>query len=445
MAAALNPAAYVHTLGCPKNEVDSRYLQRELTLRGVALSPTPDDAGVIVINTCGFIKQAKEESLDAIVGAATQYPDRRLVVVGCLVQRYRSELAAEIPEVDAWFGVQETTRAADYVASLLAPGELSPTPAPADISLSRPGIEAQGAWGYVKIADGCSHTCSFCAIPQIKGPYRSESLESVLAQADDLLAAGKRELVLVGQDTTLWRDGALDLADLLKQLTRDERVQRLRIMYLHPEHLGDRLLKAMAENPRVCPYLDLPLQHASERILRAMHRGGSAAQFLELIARARSFMPHVSLRSTFIVGFPGESDSDFEELLDFCVRAQFDHAGVFAFSPEEGTRAAHIRPRVPGRLLRRRLSELSGLLLDTALEKLNRQLGERIQVMVDAVDTEDLPEGVRAVGRTPGQAPEVDGVIYLTCPSKARLTRGEVVQAVVSEVIGYDLVAEVCP
>lgn len=439
------PAVYIHTLGCPKNEVDSRKLSLELGRRGIITVGSPDSADVIVINTCGFIQAAKEESLEAIFEAASSFADRPLVVVGCLVERYRSELAEGIPEVAAWFGVRELESAAETIATLAAQDYEASRVEP---NVAQPRVQPEaclglpGAWGYVKISDGCSHKCSFCAIPSIKGPYEAESLDSIRAQADFLLANGARELVLVGQDTASWQHEDLDLAGLLEVLASDNRVGWLRVMYLHPTHVTDRLLKTMAAIPKVCAYLDLPFQHASRRVLRSMNRGGDGREFLALLERARATIPDVSLRSTFIVGFPGETEADFRELVNFCRQAQFDHAGFFVFSPEEGTKAAELGGRVPRSVIRRRSTLLSRVLLDASSRRLARKLGQQVTVLVDTTSVTDGPEGVIGVGRTQGQAPEVDGVTYLVGAGE-QVEPGRFVRAKVVDILGYDLVAEV--
>ena len=396
---------------------------------------SPEEAGALIINTCGFIQAAKEESLEVILDAARAWPDRPLVVMGCLVERYRRELAQGIPEVSAWFGVDEREALVTYL------GETCGTAAPDGVVTPfRPGLT--GSWAYLKVSDGCSHRCSFCAIPLIKGPYHGESLEAILAQADEVLTAGARELVLVGQDTALWRDRGVSLTDLLSRLGEDPRVARLRLMYLHPEHVDDRLLLSVAKLPCVCRYLDMPFQHAAPAVLQRMCRRGNRYEYLELIARAREVMPEVSVRSTFIVGFPGETEEDFQELMAFVEEAGFDHAGAFAFSAEEGTPAAGMRPRVPVRVARRRLAALTGLLADVAEGRKRTQIGRRVEVLVDGPASADAPEGAVAVGRTDGQAPEVDGVTYLQGGSGGGLQAGALVNATITDVLGYDLLAE---
>lgn len=429
--------ANIYTLGCPKNEADTRSLERALLDRGVGLVDDPSVATHIIINTCGFIADAKEESIAAILEASASHPEADLVVIGCLVQRYREELKESLPEVEGWFGVYSEDEVAEHVASGCHPVDTEPS------SL----LAASGSsFAYVKISDGCNHRCSFCAIPNIKGPYHQAELRDIVGQAESAVDAGARELVLVGQDTSLWRDGKLGLADLVDVLTQDRRVEWIRLMYLHPETLDRDLIELVAHHPRVCRYLDVPLQHASRRVLSDMKRSGDGSRYLQLLDGARQEMPDVSLRSTFIVGFPGETEEESEELVELVERAEFDHAGAFAYSPEEGTAASGFSFPVSESVVRRRLNRLSAILLSVAEARNRRLLGERVQVMLDKWD--DLenegvrPEGVSAVGRTYRQAPEVDGVTFLEGDLPSGVGVGDILSATVTEVAGFDLVAE---
>jgi ribosomal protein S12 methylthiotransferase len=423
------PSVYIHTLGCPKNDADSRALSRSLCSAGVGIAEDPAGATYILINTCGFIKDAKEESIGAILDACGNYGGDRVVVTGCLVERYLEDLRAGMPEVAGWFGLSDTERLVDYLRG--DPGQ-------------RPGAGAapirSASYAYVKISDGCDELCSFCAIPSIKGRYYSLAPADILAEAGACLAEGARELVLVGQDTAIWCHGALGLTGLVELLAADERVSRIRLMYLQPEHVTDDLLRYMAAQPKLCRYLDIPFQHADSVVLGRMGRWGSGEDYLELLARARSLMPDVSVRSTFIVGFPGETDEQFETLLDFAGDARFDHAGGFVYSPEEGTSAAGLKPPVRRPVARERLNRLTSL-LGAQAEGQNRQLIDvRVEVMLDSRDPEELDEGIAAVGRTAGQAPEVDGVTYIEGDLPDRFGPGDIVTVKVTDAMGYDLV-----
>lgn len=431
---------YLHTLGCPKNEADSSALSRSLRLGGVPLAAEPEGASHIVVNTCGFIESAREESIGAILEAADGYPEARLLVMGCLVERYREELEAGLPEVSGWYGLAEVEALVRTLATEARVPALDPAGASAP---AEDGPRFPATYSYVKVSDGCDHRCTFCAIPQIKGAYAALPVDAVVEQARTALEAGSRELILVGQDTTIWRDGHLDLPALVDLLAADARVERIRLLYLQPEHVDDRLLAAMAGHRTLCRYLDIPFQHASVSVLRRMGRAGSGASYLELIRRARNEMPDVSLRSTFIVGFPGETDADIDELLDFVAEAGFDHAGVFAYSPEEGTRAAELGDRVPPEVVQERLARVGQALIDSGEAAAASRVGTRVGVLVDSLQAEGLPWDTWGVGRTCGQAPDVDGVSYLTGPRPAGVREGSVVEGTVDDTAGYDLMVDV--
>lgn len=429
---------FIHTLGCPKNDADSDMLARRLRAAGVELVGDPSEAGSLLINTCGFVEEAREESIDAILGAARDYPTARVLVTGCLVQRYRDELVAGIPEVQGWYGLGDI----DALLHDLRPSTDGSVGGDTASSLkAAPSPSPPRSYAYVKISDGCDHGCSFCAIPGIKGPYLALSPDQILEQAAAALDEGARELVLVGQDTAIWSSDTLDLAGLLAALSADPRVTWLRLMYLQPEHVDETLLAAMAGNDKLVKYLDIPFQHGATRVLRRMSRRGGAEDYLTLLGRARALLPEVSLRTTFIVGFPGETEEESAELLEFCAAASFDHGGAFVYCPEEGTPASRLRPRIPATVAQERLSRLSSALLSGAEQTNRGRVGRTMEVMIDALGAAEGPEGVVAVGRTSRQAPEVDGVTYLEGDLPAGARPGDLVRAVVTEAFGYDLIA----
>jgi len=433
---------YISTLGCPKNEADSQDIRRALVTAGALVVDSPDEATHILLNTCGFIREAKEESIAAILEACNAAADRRVVVMGCLVERYRKELEAEIPEVAGWFGVRkpgpgglrELLQVVEFQGSAPIAQEKPSKPS----SLLRAEKHTR-SYAYIKVSDGCDEPCTFCAIPGIKGSYEARSFEEIRGSARDALDEGARELVLVGQDTAIWRDGTVDLAGLVDRLAEDERVSRIRIMYLQPEHVSDSLLRYMATQPKLCRYLDVPFQHAHPEVLRRMGRAGTADSYLGLLARARRLMPDISIRSAFIVGFPGERDEHFDALLDFVAKARFDHGGGFIYSPEEGTVAASLRPRVAKAVSRTRLNRLVSCLEEKAELGNTRFIGATIPVMMDSVRGGDGDEESEAVGRTMGQAPEVDGVIYVEGTLPEGTGAGDVLNVEVTGVVGYDL------
>lgn len=396
------------------------------------MTADPGQATHILVNTCGFIRDAKEESLGAILDACARYPGKPLLVMGCLVQRYRDELQKEIPEVTAWFGLPDGPGGTELMRWLGFPAAMGKS--------AEPVVLYRAAYAYLKISDGCDEPCTFCAIPGIKGDYRSLSREEVLREAAACLAEGARELVLVGQDTAVWNDAGLDLTGLIDLLVADERVLRVRVLYLQPEHVSDDLLTYMAGQPRLCRYLDVPFQHSDREVLRRMGRWGDGEAYLRLLERARRLMPDVAVRSTFIVGFPGETEAQFEHLLRFVDDAEFDYAGGFVYSPEEGTKAAALRPRVGRAVALRRLNRLSGLLAERAESRHREMVGSCVKVMIDSVEEGDEWDAVTAIGRTAGQAPEVDGVTYVEGSLPTGTGVGDIVTVTVSAALGYDLV-----
>ncbi len=430
----LTAKVYFATLGCAKNEADSRSVMRHVLAAGVTVVEDPADATHIIVNTCGFIQDAKEESINAVLDACASYPGREVLVMGCLVERYASELAAGIPEVAGWFGVADADMQAELVAAL-GGRESGVAAAPGR------AVRGQGSFAYLKISDGCDELCTFCAIPGIKGPYHSLGVDEIKAEAGACLAEGARELVLVGQDTSRWSSDGLDLVDLVQVLAEDPRLHRLRLMYLQPDGVSERLLRCMAAQPKLCRYLDIPLQHSHPDMLRAMARGGDAESYLALIERARGLMPDVTLRSTFIVGFPGETERHFAHLLEFVSAAEFDYAGGFVYSPEEGTKAAGLKPRVSRVKALARLNRLNAALEAVVEHKRQKLVGMRVRVMVDTIESEEGEEGYAAVGRTEGQAPEVDGVTYIEGGIPEGTAHGDVLECLVEAVAGYDLIA----
>jgi ribosomal protein S12 methylthiotransferase len=428
---------YVHTLGCPKNEADSRVLSRSLAAVGVEVVDEPAEASHILLNTCGFIREAKEESIAAILDAATAYPDKKILAMGCLVERYREELARGIPEVSAWFGLVDGPERKELVHLLAA--EAPEIGVAAGLHAGAAGC-GPAAYAYVKISDGCDELCTFCAIPGIKGPYRAFPPEEILREADACLGEGARELVLVGQDTARWESLGLELTGLAERLAADPRLEWLRIMYLQPEHVTDEFLAYMGRQEKLCRYLDLPLQHSHPDLLRRMGRAGDAGSYLELLAKARRLVPGVALRSAFIVGFPGESEAHFEHLLDFVREAEFDYAGGFIYSPEEGTPAARLKPGVARRVATERLNRLDRVLGEVAELVHARQVGWAVDVMIDAIGGEEACDEPEAVGRTRGQAPEVDGVVHIEgrLPEGARV--GDVIRVTLDAAVGYDFI-----
>ncbi len=462
------------SLGCPKNLVDGEVMLGYAQQAGHEITPDARDADVIVVNTCAFIDTAREESVDAILEMAQLKRDgrcRRLVVTGCLGERYRDQLRAEIPEVDVVLGtgdVPEIVGALTGRAPARSPGAAAP------IALFRsrsdlvgppstvPSAERQapGAlptylydaesprlrttprhFAYVKVAEGCDYTCAFCSIPTLRGQYRSRTEDSIVAEAERLAGDGVREMLLISQDTTFFgidRGERGALARLLRRLNAVEGLSWIRLLYLYPTTITDDVLDAMADCEKVCHYIDLPLQHASADVLRRMRRPGNRDAYDRLLARIRARVPDVTLRTTFIVGFPGETEQDFAELCAFVEDTRFDHVGVFTYSHEEGTSAFDLADDVPARTKRRRRDALMRRQRAIVARRHRALVGRRVQVMIDGPSA-DSPLVIE--GRLEGQAPDIDSVVYLAECDPETVAPGQLVPATVIEARGYDLIA----
>ena len=432
------------SLGCPKNLVDSEVMLGQLQRRGHELVADARTADVIVVNTCAFIDRAKQESIDAVLEMAREKESgraRRLVVTGCLAQRYDAELRREIPEIDATLG---TGQVGGIVAAV--EGQASVTDAEAGLPTwvydhTSPRVLSTPPWlAYVKISEGCDYTCSFCIIPTLRGRHRSRAVDDIVAEARSLAGRGVKEIVLVAQDSTRYgldlgmRDG---LAVLLRRLGQVEGVRWIRVMYAYPSTLTDPILEAMASEEKVVKYVDIPLQHASESVLKRMKRPTGKGNLLGMVERIRQRVPGVAVRTSFIVGFPGETEKDFEELLSFVDAAQFDNVGVFTFSDEEGTTSFDLPDRVAPRVKESRKRRLMSLQKKIAARRNRRRVGETVEVLVEGThaDTDLLLRG-----RLSTQAPDIDGSVLINDGSAAP---GDFVTCEVTEAHPYDLVARI--
>ncbi len=421
---------YIHTLGCPKNQVDSEELKKRLISEGIIPGPDIKEASLILVNTCGFIQAAKEESIEEILTVAqTKSPEQKLIVFGCLAKRYMDELKAELPEVDAFFGVDDFEDILAY-ARRFKNG--------ADPQRITPPDEPTPGYAYLKISEGCNRRCSFCAIPSIRGPLRSKDPEEILGRAEELISTGVRELILIAQDITSYgRDsGGYSLARLLYDLNSLSGDFWIRLLYLFPDSIDEELIQAVKENQKVCHYIDLPLQHSEDRILRLMRRPGSKEQLLKSIEHIRKEIPDVVLRTSFIVGFPTESDEEFEGLLDFVREVGFDRLGAFTYSPEEGTPAYELKEQVPEEVKKQRYHRLMTLQAEISYRKNLELVGKRLRVLVDETDNK------LAYCRYYGQAPEIDGITVVKNRGE-QLKKGEFVDVLVTSAHDYDLEAEV--
>jgi ribosomal protein S12 methylthiotransferase len=422
------PRIHLASLGCAKNLVDSERLLARLALSGALVGAPPEEADVILVNTCGFIATAVEESVDVIEGYAEMKAEGRplkLLVLGCLVERDRAALRKRLPLVDGFFGLDED-------AAIAAACGLAPAPEDGARLLLTPRHTA-----YLRISDGCDNRCTFCTIPSIRGPFRSRPPQDILREAGDLVAGGVRELNLIGQDTTAYgRDlpEAYPLERLLREIATIEDLRWLRLLYAYPGHVSDELIETFAETPEICRYIDLPLQHLDDEILRRMGRRVTQAETLDLIAKLRRDLPGVVIRTTFIVGFPGETDAQFAELLSLLAELRFDHVGVFAYSQEAGTPAAAFPGQIPRAEKERRLEALMLTQQEIAFERNRERIGSRVEVLVDGPS--ETPSLWTA--RTEGQAPDVDSVTLVTADE---LPSGGFVDVQITDADGYDLVA----
>jgi ribosomal protein S12 methylthiotransferase len=451
------------SLGCPKNRVDTEVMLGHTTGAGHTLVAAPEDAEVIVVNTCGFIGEAKQESIDAILEMARHKEAgtcKRLVVAGCLSQRYPRELADEMPEVDHFIGTDEVGDIAGAIAGRTGRVHVAETPRFLydDLAPRRPSMATHTA--YVKIAEGCDRPCAFCIIPKLRGPQRSRLPESVVREAESLAAAGTKEICLVAQDLTTYgtdlrtgasggvagakEPGAPTLESLLAQLARVDGLRWIRLHYAYPTACTDGLLDVMAREARVAKYLDVPVQHIDSGVLKSMRRGYGERAVRELCARVRERVPGATLRTTFIVGHPGETEEAFTRLCDFVREAELDRVGVFNYSKEEGTVAALLPGRLPQKEIDARRRELLRIQRDISKRKLRALRGQEIEVLVEGPSDESE---YLLMGRHEGQAPEIDGQVYLSLPESAgdgaAPPAGTLVRAKVTHSAEYDLAATI--
>jgi ribosomal protein S12 methylthiotransferase len=457
------------SLGCPKNLVDSEVMLGLAQQAGHELTRDTADADVLVVNTCAFIDKAKQESIDAILEMAEfkkQGRCQRLVVAGCMAERYRDELKAQIPEIDAVIGTGEVPEIVNAIGIgdqgsgvrtlplLRSNGEpvntRSPIPDPRSRDLPTYIYDAETPrllatprhYAYVKIAEGCDYKCAFCIIPTLRGKYRSRSADSIVREATALAERGVKELLLISQDTTFYgidRGERGALAQLLRRLNAVDGLEWIRLLYLYPTTITDDVLAAIAESEKVCRYIDLPLQHASDAVLKRMKRPGTRATYERLLDRIRQRLPDATLRTTFIVGFPGESEQDFAELQSFVGAMQFDHVGVFTYSHEEGTSARDLEDDVPARTKRSRQAQLMRAQKRIVEKAHKARVGTRARLLVDGPAAE---HELVLRGRLQGQAPDIDPMVYLTDCDPSALTAGRLIDVEIVGHRGYDLIAQ---
>ncbi len=435
------------SLGCPKNLVDSEVMMGHVNARGHELTASPEDADVIVVNTCSFIDPAKQESVDTIIEMGRYKSEgraKRLVVAGCMVERYRDEILKNLPEVDALIGTNEV----DRIVSACE-GQLAGAPAIEGEylyhDLSPRVLSTPRHFSYIKIAEGCDHPCTFCVIPQYRGKFRSRRFESVVTEATRMFANGVREINLIGQDTTSYgedlgiRDG---LATLMGRLAQIETPfpKWIRVLYVYPNRVTPKLLETIAEHDSLVKYIDMPLQHASGNVLKRMKRGSNGDFFLKILERIRKTVPGVAIRSSFIVGFPGETDADFEELCQFVQAAKFDRLGVFSYSDEDTSASFQLDGKVDARTIYNRKRRLAAIQRKIAKFNHRSLIGREFPVLVEGPSREtDLLWEARSAT----QAPEIDGVCYINDDNGLPIRPGEIRRFRVTEAHDYDLVGEI--
>ncbi len=441
------------SLGCPKNLVDSEVMMGQLKHSGYQITPDAEEADTVVVNTCGFIDSAKKESIEAILEAArlkTEGKAKRLVVAGCLVERYRDELKAEMPEVDAFIGTSQINdilsvcdpKTNTRSLPVIALGNQSATYL---YDESTPRVLATPShYAFIKIAEGCDRPCAFCFIPQMRGHFRSRRFGSIVAEAHQLAEEGVKELILVAQDSSRYGEdlGKQDaLAHLLRELSHTEGVEWVRVMYTYPTHISDAFLDVLAEEPKAVKYLDMPLQHASQNVLKLMKRGGNRGSLERLIERVRSRVPDIAVRTTFIIGFPGETEEDFHELMTFVRNVEFDRVGVFTYSDEEGTPAFDLPNKVDPKIAKRRRDQLMKQQSKIAKRKHKTMIGKTVRVMFEGESNESE---LLWQGRMETQAPDIDGCVLINDAPEGFLPQaGQLVDVMIEEAHEYDLVGRI--
>ncbi len=449
---SMNKVGFI-SLGCPKNLVDSEVMMGQLKQKGYKITADAREADTVVVNTCGFIDSAKKESIEAILEAARLKTDgkaTRLIVAGCLVERYRDELKAEMPEVDAFIGTSQI----NDILSVCDPK--TNTRSLPVISLgnqsatylydeSTPRVLATPShYAFIKIAEGCDRPCAFCFIPQMRGHFRSRRFGSIVAEAHQLAEEGVKELILVAQDSSRYGEdlGKQDaLAHLLRELAQTDGIEWVRVMYTYPTHVSDAFLDVLADEPKAVKYLDIPLQHASQNVLKLMKRGGNRASLERLIERVRHRVPDIAVRTTFITGFPGETEDDFQELLAFVKNVEFDRVGVFTYSDEEGTPAFNLPNKVNPKIAKRRRDQLMNEQARISSRKNRARVGETVRVLFEGESNESE---LLWQGRMETQAPDIDGCVLINDAPEDLIPRpGELVNVLITKAQEYDLVGRI--
>ncbi len=435
------------SLGCPKNQLDTEVMLHELVDAGYEITPDETEADVIVVNTCAFIESAKRESIDNILDVSWLKENRDLkaiIVTGCLAERYRNAIFDQIPEVDAVLGVGSIHNIVDAVKAVGEKGKNDSRENRYSSFLENDKVELGGDrvlttpeyFAYLKIAEGCDNRCAYCAIPSIRGPFRSRPMEELVEEAKQLEELGVKELVVIAQDITRYGldlYGSYKLAELLRRITEATNIPWIRLLYCYPDKVTDELVNEIRDNDRILKYIDLPIQHISDRMLKAMNRHGDAAMIKNVIAKLRREIPGIVIRTTFIVGFPGETEEDFNELAEFMKETEFEHAGVFTYSREEDTPAYSFPDQIDEEVKQARMDNLMAMQLEINERQNKAKIGKTITVLCEDFD----PVSEAHYGRSSADAPEIDGKVYFV--SKKRIAPGSFVNVKIEDVVDYDL------
>ena len=432
------------SLGCNKNLVDTEKTIAIFNEEGFEIVNKPENADIIVINTCGFIESAKEEAINTILEMAEYKKDKCkfLIAMGCLVERYRDELAKEIPEVDLWIKYSEYDSLWDKVKEMLENEEIEETENPSNrefLNLMDRVLTTGDNYAYLKIADGCSNRCTYCAIPYIRGPQMSRKMEDIIEEAKKLAEEGYHEIILTAQDTTKYAVdlyGKPRLAELIEEISKIEEIKWIRFLYAYPETISDELIQVVRNNDKVCKYFDIPIQHISDSVLKRMNRQSNGESIRKLIKKLRQEIPEVIIRTTVMVGFPGESEADFEELYNFIQEAKFDKLGCFAYSKEDGTPASRLKEQIHPMTKKSRLNKIMSLQQKISKQNLKNKIGKEVEVLVE----DKSFDGKTYIGRSYMDVPEIDGVVYIESDEEIQI--GSFVKCTITDVKEYDLIAK---
>lgn len=441
----MNNSVGMVSLGCDKNRIDAEIMLAILSKNGYNVVNNEKDADIIIINTCGFIESAKEESIETILEMSQNKESgkcKSIIVTGCMAQRYKDELLSELPEIDAIVGTGSYRDICNIVKRTLEGEKTISEFNNINYSLEYENriLTTPGHYAYVKIAEGCNNNCSYCIIPKLRGRFRSRSIENIVSEVRELAQNGVREVILVAQDTTMYGIDIYNkkmLSELIEEIEKIPEIKWIRLMYSYPEEISDELINYMKKSKKLCHYFDIPMQHISNNILNAMKRKNSSENTKKLIQKIRSEIPDVIIRTSLIVGFPGETDEDFEELKDFLKEYKLDRVGVFTYSQEEDTPAAVMEKQIPDELKEKRKEILMKLQTSISFENNKKLLGEKIPVIIDGKTKED-----QFYGRSYGDAPDIDGQVFINKETTG-LNNGDIVNVIITKAYTYDLLGDV--